>query len=43
MNKRGDIEKWDETGSPDIPDREGTSEIPRPPFGGQEVKNERVF
>ena len=32
-NKRGDIEKWDQTGSPEIPDRGETSEIPRPPFG----------
>ena len=32
-NKRGDIEKWDQNGSPEIPDRGKTSEIPRPPFG----------
>ena len=29
----GEIEKWDQTGSPEIPNRRGTSEIPRPPFG----------
>ena len=27
------IEKWDQTDSPEIPDRVETSEIPRPPFG----------
>ena len=27
------IEKWDQTFSPEIPDREETSEIPRPHFG----------
>ena len=27
---RGDIEKWDQTDSPEIPDRGETSEIPRP-------------
>ena len=32
-NKRGDIEKWDQTDSLEIPDRGETSEIPRPPFG----------
>ena len=33
-NKRGDdIEKWDQTDSPEISDRVETSEIPRPPFG----------
>ena len=29
------IEKWDQTGSPEIPDRGETSAIPRPPFGGK--------
>ena len=35
-NKTGDIdlEKWNQTGSPEIPDSGETSEIPRPPFGG---------
>ena len=36
-NKRGVItyiEKWDQTSSPEIPDRGKTSEIPQPPFGG---------
>ena len=33
-NKRGDIEKWDQTGSPELPDRGETSETPRLPFGG---------
>ena len=28
------IEKWDQTGSPDIPGRGETSEIPQPPLGG---------
>ena len=32
-NKTGDIEKWDQTNSPEIPQGE-TSEIPRPPFRG---------
>ena len=33
-NKRGDnIEKWDQTGSPEIPDRGETSEIPGLPSG----------
>ena len=32
MNKRGDIEKWDQIESPEIPDRGEASEIPRPPF-----------
>ena len=32
-NKRGDIEKWDQTESLEIPDRGETSEFPRPPFG----------
>ena len=27
------IEKWDQTDSPEIPDRGETSEITRPPFG----------
>ena len=31
-NKRGDIDKWDQTDSPDIPDRGETSETPWPPF-----------
>ena len=26
-------EKWDQTGSPEIPEKGETSEIPRPPFG----------
>jgi hypothetical protein len=34
-NKRGYIEKWDQTESPEIPDRgEETSEIPGLPSGG---------
>ena len=33
QNKRGDIEKWDQTGSPEIPDRGETSEIPGLPSG----------
>ena len=28
QDKRGDIEKWDQTGSSEIPDRGETSEIP---------------
>ena len=32
-NKRGDIEKWDQTDSIEIPDWGETSETPRPPFG----------
>ena len=28
---------WDQTGSPEIPDREETEEIPQPPFGGGNV------
>ena len=31
---RGDIEMWDQTGSPEIPHKGETSEIPRPHFGG---------
>ena len=31
---------WDQTGSPEIPDREETSEIPRPPFGGDVQKQD---
>ena len=30
---RRDIEKWDQTGSPEITERGETSETPRPPFG----------
>jgi hypothetical protein len=38
-NKRGDIEKWDQTESPEIPDRgEETSEIPGLPSGGVKKK-----
>ena len=33
-NKRGDIEKWDQTNSPEIPDRGFPIRNPRPPFGG---------
>ena len=40
-NKRGDIEKWDQTESPEIPDREETSEIPGLPSGEQERERER--
>ena len=29
---RGDTEKWNQTGSLEIPDRGETSETPRPPF-----------
>ena len=32
MNKREDIEKWDQTGSPETPDRGETSEIPGLPL-----------
>ena len=32
-NKRGDIEKWDQTESPKIPARGETSEIPSLPSG----------
>ena len=32
-NKTGDIEKWDQTESPEIPDRGETSEIPDLPSG----------
>ena len=32
-NKRGDIQQWDQTDSPEIPDRGKISETPRPPFG----------
>ena len=31
--KRGDIEKWDQTDSPEIPDRRKTLEIPGLPSG----------
>ena len=31
---REEIELWDRTDSPEIPDRGETSEIPPPPFGG---------
>ena len=35
-NKRGVIEKWDQTDSPEIPDKGGkTSEMLRPPCGGR--------
>ena len=35
QNLRGDIEKWDQTGSPEIPDMGGRHQkSPRPPFGG---------
>ena len=33
------IEKWDQTGSPEIPDRGETSEIPRPPFKEHKQKH----
>ena len=33
-NTTEDIYIWDQTDSPEIPDRWETSEIPRPPFGG---------
>ena len=37
-NKRGDnIEKWDQTESPEIRDRGETSEIPLPPFGVRQI------
>ena len=39
-NKRGDVEQWDQTGSPEIPDR-GETEIPRPPLGGVEEEEEK--
>ena len=35
---REDTEKWDQTGSPEIPDRGEISEIPRPPFRCQKNK-----
>ena len=34
---RGNIEKWDQTDSPEIPDMGETSEIPRPPFRGMQT------
>ena len=37
-NKRGDAEKWDQTGTLEIPDRVGTTEIPGLPSGGCEPK-----
>ena len=39
-NKRGDIEKWDQTGSLVIPDSVETSEIPCLPSGGADGKME---
>ena len=32
-NKRGNLEKWDQTDGPKIPDRGETPETPRSPFG----------
>ena len=34
LGRRTKEEKWDQTDSPEIPDRVETSEIPWPPFGG---------
>ena len=36
-NKRGDIAKWEQTFSPEIPDRGETSEIPGLPSGGLDM------
>ena len=33
-NKIGDIETWDQTESPEVPDRGGSIKHRRPPFGG---------
>ena len=38
-NKRGDIEKWDQTDSPEIPNNAKTSESSGPPFGGGLIAN----
>ena len=35
-NMRGAIQKWDQTDSPEIPDRGEISEISQPPFGDVE-------
>ena len=40
-NKRGGIEKWDQTDNPEIPDKRETSEIPKPPFGPE--SNIRIY
>ena len=43
-NKRGDTEKkWDQTDSPEIPDRGETSEIPQPPFGDSHRKKTQLY
>ena len=36
-NKRGDAEKWDQTGIPEFPDKGEASEIPGLPSGGSET------
>ena len=42
-NKRGDIEKWYQTESPEIPDRGETSQIPGLPSGDISVKFVKVI
>ena len=42
-NKTGDIEQWNQTDSPEIPDRGETSEIPRPPFGVKMITLLTIF
>ena len=41
--KRGDVEKWDQTDSPEIADRGETSETPRLPFGGQNDQTDTLL
>ena len=38
-NKRGDIEKRDQTGSPEIPDRGERHQKPQPPFRGRQQQD----
>ena len=38
VNRTGYIEKWDQTGSPEIPDKGETSEIPGLPSGAAQAK-----
>ena len=40
-NKRGNMETWDQTGSPEIPDMGETSEMPGLPSGGRSVQRQR--
>ena len=42
-NKRGDIEKWDQTDSPEIPDRGETSEIPPASLRGIVQSNSAII